>query len=291
MARFIALSLGVLVLGLPLGASQGNQAPCRIVSLYPGHSENIVALGAGDRLIALSASDDKDLLPHLPRLPAKVGGERILSLKPDLVIVRTFTLALNPSLAKTLDQAGVRLLCLDPPLWDAFDGYLVTLADALAIDGREALARVRAIRERLGREAGRRRQDRERPRVFLEATADRLHTCAPGSWPSGLIALAGGENIAAGEGNSTKTIMSWGVERLLKNSHLGLDIYLVQQGTMNRSTVEEIRSRPWMKAFGNVRIETIEEGLMSRPSLLGLEKGGLRLLEIFYPPKEAYGRD
>ncbi len=82
--------------------------------------------------------------------------------------------------------------------------------------------------------------------------------------------------------------MSWGVERLLESARSGLDVYLLQQGTMNRSTVDDVLRRPWMKVLKNVRVETIEEGLLSRPSLLGLERGGQRLLDIFYPPKEGF---
>ncbi len=292
MACLIAAVMIALTFVFPLQAQQNSaEGPRRIVSLYPGHSENIVALGAGDRLVALSRSDDRDLLPHLPRLTPKVNREQLLSLAPDLVVVRTLVLRLNPALERILGEAGIPLLCLDPPLWDEFDSYLRTLAEALAVDADGALKRAGTIRKDLACEAARRRGDGPRPRVFLEATADRLHTCAPGSWAAHLIALAGGENIASEEENPTQTVMSWGVERLLESARSGLDVYLLQQGTMNRSTVDDILRRPWMKVLKNVRVETIQEGILSRPSLLGLERGGRRLLDIFYPPRRVPCRE
>ena len=279
MARLISLIAILLTLAAPLEAAP----PRRIVSLYPGHSENIVALGGGDRLVALSRSDDDDLLPDLPRLSPKVGGEALLVLNPDLVVVRSLVLRLNPALERTLTRAGVALLCLDPPLWEGFDGYLRTLATALDVDADEAVMRAQSIRQDLAAEAETARGGRPRPRVFLEATEKGLHTCTPHSWAAHLIALTGGENIARSDGEATKSIMSWGAERLLREAQSGLDIYLVQQGTMNGATPDDVRQRPWMEALSDVRIATIAEGLLSRPSLLGLERGGRKLIDIFYP--------
>lgn len=64
--------------------------PRRIISLVPATTEMLFAMGAGDRLAGVSSYDR--FPPEVARLP-KVGGlldpdvERLLSLKPDLVIV------------------------------------------------------------------------------------------------------------------------------------------------------------------------------------------------------------
>lgn len=285
MARLVALVTLILTLAAPVEA----EGPQRIVSLYPGHSENIVALGAGDRLVALSRSDDDGLLPDLPRLSPKVGGEALLALAPDLVVARSLVLRLNPALEPTLSEAGITLLCLDPPLWKDFDAYLRTLATALAVDADEAVGRAASLRRALADEAESRRGGRPRPRVFIEATEKGLQTCAPHSWAARLVALVGGENVAATEKKEeeTKPLMAWGIERFLKEARLGLDIYLVQQGTMNGATVDDVRRRPWMEPFDGVKVVAVEEGLLSRPSLLGLERGGRELIDIFYPREES----
>ena len=79
----------------------------RVISLYPGHSDNIFAL-SGD-LIALSENDDENLLPDLPRLSIKVNPEKILSLNPDVVVTRTFAERINPNLYKVLKNSGIKL--------------------------------------------------------------------------------------------------------------------------------------------------------------------------------------
>ena len=76
-----------LVMSGPLAA---HQAPTRIVSLVPAVTEMLYALGAGDRVVGVSSFDK--FPPEIEKLP-KVGAlldpnlDRILSLKPDLVVL------------------------------------------------------------------------------------------------------------------------------------------------------------------------------------------------------------
>lgn len=71
-------------------AGAAAEDPRRIISLVPATTEMLFAMGAGDRLAGVSSYDR--FPPEVERLP-RVGGlldpdvERILSLKPDLVIV------------------------------------------------------------------------------------------------------------------------------------------------------------------------------------------------------------
>lgn len=65
-------------------------APLRIVSVVPAVTEMLFAIGAGPRVVAVSSFDEQP--PEVTRLP-RVGAlldpdlERILTLRPDLVIV------------------------------------------------------------------------------------------------------------------------------------------------------------------------------------------------------------
>src|SRR5262245_27416256 len=82
--------LGVLLGAAVLFAQRGDR-PERIVSVIPATTEMIFAMGAGDRLAGVGNFDrfPPEQVSKLPR----VGGlldpdtERILALKPDLVIV------------------------------------------------------------------------------------------------------------------------------------------------------------------------------------------------------------
>ena len=83
-----AAILGVALCGAAAGAVQ--RAPSRVISLVPAVTEMLFAIGAGDAVIAVSSYDT--FPPEVKSRP-KVGAlvdpdfERMLSLRPDLVIV------------------------------------------------------------------------------------------------------------------------------------------------------------------------------------------------------------
>ena len=106
MPRRIAI-LVMLVLADRAGPAAAQAArPQRVVSLVPAVTEMIYAMGEGDRVAAVSNYD------HFPAVVAKlprVGGlldpsvERILAIKPDLVIVY----ATQQELIERLDRARI----------------------------------------------------------------------------------------------------------------------------------------------------------------------------------------
>ena len=150
-----------------------------------------------------------------------------------------------------------------------------------------ARKKLAALRESIAAAAKASARGKRAPRVFLEATSKELHTCAPDSWAARLIQLAGGVNAASRAVPLRKgsSLAPWGVERVLETANSGLDVYLVQQGAMNAASLEEVRERPWftaLEASAAPRLAAVPESCLSRPSLLGLEKGGRLLVEIFY---------
>ena len=268
MARFIGIILMMLMI------SPVNAETLRVISLYPGHSDNISAMGGN--LVALSENDDDDLLPELPRVSLRSGAERILSLKPDVIITRPFAERINPNMYDVLKRSGVKVISIDPPKWDDFPAYLVTLAESLNLNPIHGISRLNSALEGLESPSA------KSPRVFLEATSREIHTCAPDSWAARLIALAGGVNIAADavplrEGS---TVAPYGVERVLRKAE-SIDVYIIQTGAMNPATVRDFRGREWAGALRHARVYEIPERYISRPSLLGLEKGIKILRQIF----------
>jgi iron complex transport system substrate-binding protein len=86
-ASAVLVILSLAAAGVVTGAAD---EPRRIISLVPATTEMLFVMGAGDRIAGVSNYDR--FPPEVARLP-KVGGlldpdvERLLSLKPDLVIV------------------------------------------------------------------------------------------------------------------------------------------------------------------------------------------------------------
>jgi len=82
------------------------QKPARIISLVPGATEMLFAIGAGPRVVAVSSYDkEPPQVATLPRVGALLDPdvERILSLKPDLIVVYHS----QHDLIRQLERAGV----------------------------------------------------------------------------------------------------------------------------------------------------------------------------------------
>jgi iron complex transport system substrate-binding protein len=88
LAIFAGVATGPSAAAMAKGTAQ--RAPARIVSLIPAVSEMLFSLGVGPTVVAVSSFDDypPDVL-KLPRVGALLDPdlERILALRPDLVIV------------------------------------------------------------------------------------------------------------------------------------------------------------------------------------------------------------
>ena len=273
MARFVGIILMMIMI------SPVNAETLRVISLYPGHSDNISAMGGN--LVALSENDDDDLLPELPRVSLRSGAERILALKPDVIVTRPFAERINPNMYDVLRRSGVKVISIDPPKWDDFPEYLLTLAESLNLNPINGISRLNIALEGLDSPSA------KKLRVFLEATSREIHTCAPDSWPARLIALTGGVNIAgdAKPLRNGSTIAPYGVERVLRNAE-SIDVYIIQTGAMNSAAASDFSRREWASALSNARVCEIPERYISRPSLLGLEKGIKILRRIFTEDSE-----
>lgn len=172
----------------------------RIISIAPHLTEIAFAAGVGARLIAVSEySDYPPEARHLPRVGdgARVDIERILTLKPDLVLAW-----------KSGNQAGdiARLERLGIPVWVSEASRLADIARLLrgvAVLGGDAAAGEQAAGafERALRDLQQRHVTlpaKQAPlRVFYEVWHQPLLTVNGAHMISDAITLCGGENVFA----------------------------------------------------------------------------------------------
>ena len=171
----------------------------RIVSLVPNVTETIYAIGAGGRVVAVSSYDTYP--PEVKTLP-NVGAlldpnvERILSLKPDLVVIYGSQDDLRQQLAK----AGIDVFAYRHAGLERITG---TIRDLGAKLGEADAAGALASRIESGLADVRRRvSGRPRPRTLLVFGRERLSL--RGMYVSGgagflhdMLNVAGGENVYA----------------------------------------------------------------------------------------------
>ena len=96
----------MLLFLLAVGTTSAQIRPTRIISVVPAATEILFAIGAGPRVVAVSSFDHEP--PDVNKLP-RVGAlmdpdvERILSLKPDLIVIY----GSQHDLAQQLSRAGI----------------------------------------------------------------------------------------------------------------------------------------------------------------------------------------
>jgi iron complex transport system substrate-binding protein len=176
-----------------------DRSAARIVSLIPAVTEMLFAIGAGPQVIAVSSFDEYP--PDVEKLP-RVGAlldpdlERILSLKPDLVIVYESQVDLR----KQLDRASIpTFVYKHAGLADVTE----TMRQVGARVGRdkEASAAIARVQQHLDQIRAR-VQGRLRPRTLLVFGRDAM--TLRGIYASGgigflhdMLGVAGGENVFA----------------------------------------------------------------------------------------------
>jgi iron complex transport system substrate-binding protein len=293
----LALIFALLALAAPAGA-QGlvddsgraisfERPFQRVVSLYAAHTENLFALGAGSRVVAVSTHETHppEALER-PALSYRDDPERILAFKPDLVLIRPMILRGHRGVVDSLRAAGVAVVSLQPRGSAELFAYWRRLG---LLVGREKEARemiegfreqVGALRARVGGVPA-----ESRPRVYFEAIHRRMKTFAPSSNAMYVLEAAGGVNLAAGASPVRGTnIAAYGKERILSHAQ-DMDVYLAQVGAMNQVGLSDIYQEPGfgaLKAVRQERVHLVPEELVSRPTLRLLE--GMRLIQgLLYP--------
>lgn len=195
----IVLAAAVVLGGVRPATTQTRTEARRIVSLVPALTEMLFALGAGSRVVAVSSYDEfPPEVNSLPRVGALLDPdmERILALRPDLVVVYGSQTDLQAQLAR----AGIGAFNYRHAGLTGVFNTLKDLGSAVgrSVEGerlaREIRGRLDAIQERV--------RGRPRPRTLL--VFERDPASLRGVFVSGgvgflhdMLEMAGGVNVFA----------------------------------------------------------------------------------------------
>jgi iron complex transport system substrate-binding protein len=232
--------------------------PERIVSIGPSITEFLFALGAGPRVVG---ADDFSDEPAAAKQLEKVGGikvnfEKVVSLKPDLVL----TVKFSDGTIEKLAGAGLLVLVVDPQSTGDVARTAVLLGRAVGGDGetmaRDIQKRVDDVRSKTSAAT--------KPRVYHEIDASdptKIFTVGPGSYIHDLIEIAGGQNIAA---RATSAYPQLSAEEILR----GDPEIIVLAAADYSAKPEQVGARSgWAQvaAVRNNRIVGIAPNLINRP--------------------------
>ncbi len=227
-------------------------APARIVSLAPSNTEIVCALGACDRIVAVTDYDDHPAeVVDLPKvvIQTQVDVEAVVAAEPDLVLAAGNELT-PTAVIQQLEGLGVRVVALYPETLDEVFADIELVGRALgAVDEAARLvdemeARVDTVTAAV---AG-----AERPRTLYEVfhAEGTTYTAGDGSFLAALVDLAGGEPVV---GDAQGVI---GAEELV-----AADPELVLLGTASYdpaladpgAALEAVRARPGWAELAAVR--------------------------------------
>jgi iron complex transport system substrate-binding protein len=195
MTRRLALAAALALCAV---ASIGAEAR-RLVSIIPATTEMLFAMGAGDRVVAVGSYDR--FPPEVDRLP-RVGAlldpnvERILSLKPDLVVLY----GTQTDLRAQLERAGVPYYAY---VHRGLPDITQTIRSLGARIGVDAAANALAERiERQLRDVRARVADRRRPKTLLvfgrePGTLRNIEASGGVGFLHDMLETAGGDDVLA----------------------------------------------------------------------------------------------
>ena len=232
----------------------GAARPRRIVSLVPALTEMLFAIGAGPQVVAVSSFDEFPAeVKALPRVGALLDPdtERILALRPDLVVVYGSQVDLQAQFAR----ARVRTFVYQ-------HGGIETIFDSLrklgTTTGNEASASrvVGGLRAKLD-EVRARVKGRARPRVLLvferqPKTLREVYVSGGRGFLHEMLDIAGGQNVFADRAAesvqpSTETILARAPEVILEVRAEGLiaerEVANEQQVWSTLSSVPAVRNK------------------------------------------------
>ncbi len=197
MYRLLQIIIIIISIASTAVAQESGATARRIVSLGPLNTENVYLLGAQESLIANTiycikppAAKEKEKIGTL--LQANI--EKIVSLKPDLVLATSLT---RPRQIDKLERLGINVVQFAQPA--NFDDICEQFIELGRLLGREEMARsivdeARRTVERIHKKTA----DQPKKKVFLQVGTRPLFSSVENSFTHDYIVLGGGQNIAQG---------------------------------------------------------------------------------------------
>ena len=259
--------------------------PIRIVSTAPSNTEVLFAIGAGPQVVGVTTYCN---YPPEAGKCDKVGGftpksisiERIVSLRPDLVLT---TGRLQQSLSEELRKLEYPTLSYDAKNLEDVIGNIRSIGQACG-RSKEADALASELHQRLLRV-----QERyatltavDRPRVLLLLSEDMLMTAGPKTFAGQMLELAGGRNVFADVGQQFPRVSE---EEIIKRNPSAVVLWAMGNGAPPKNQLGKRPGWDQIDAFRNQRILAIDDDLLSRagPRLFdGLEK----MADLLHPASE-----
>ena len=249
--------------------------PQRIVSLSPGNTEILFALGAGERVVGVTSYSD---YPEAAKTKPSIGGyhapdvEKIIALAPDIVLAMG---DVQKKYVRILERAGIRVVSVEPKTMAEIVSAIDIISEAIGEPERGAALHAELVQQL--NEVQRLTAQTPRKKVFLQIWDTPLLTVGKRSFINDMIGQAGGVNAAADKNVDytpcdIETLYAYNPAKYIVISH-------------SRNESYSFIARPEMadiEAVKNEQIYQVDDALLTRPgprSFIGL----VQLAKILHP--------
>jgi len=234
-----------------------SKRPERIVSIGPSNTEFLFALGAGDRVVG---DDDFSDEPAAAKTKEHVGGvkvnlEKVVALKPDLIV----TVKFSDGTIEALSQTSASVLVVDPQGAADVARSATLIGQAIGADGTKLASDIQKQLDAVKAKT----DTAPKLKVFHEVDASdpaKIYTVGPGAFIDDLIKLAGGANVFATAKTAYPTVSG---EQIISTNP---DV-IVLGDALYGTSIDSIATRPGWSTLAAVKNKRVYAGLsvFSRP--------------------------
>ena len=227
----------------------------RVVSLAPSVTEDVFAVGGGDKLVGVTTFCN---YPEQAKSIAKIGDtmtpnmESIVALRPDVVIVSTASQV--EAFTRTLEENKIAVYVMDPKSLNEMFASLERLSGLLGTTAKFNEV-VPELRRRASAVSGRLR-DVAKTKVFVQISKEPLFTIGKTAFLNSILNDAGGESVTAD--------VETAFPKLSKEtaSALNPEAIILSDSSDNQEPNEVFKNSPAVK---NGRVFKINADILSRP--------------------------
>ena len=233
----------------------------RIVSMAPSITEDLFALGLGDRVVGVTRYC---IYPAEARTKTQVGGfmdanfEAILATNPDLVVILTA----HEEVRTTLAALNIETLTVDHRTVEGILDALTTIGNACEVS-ETAQELTHALRDRV-EQIRQKTTGLPRPTVLISAGRDlstgriqEVYAAGQGEWYDELITAAGGKNAYPNDGNRFPVLTGEGLLMLQPEVIVEMVSHLEERGYTREDIIAQWDRFTEIPAVRNKRIHIL----------------------------------
>ncbi|WP_160723314.1 ABC transporter substrate-binding protein [Bacillus sp. USDA818B3_A] len=257
------------------------QKPERIVSLMPSNTEIAYSLGLGKEIVGVS---DYDNYPEDTRNKEKIGGqefntEKIIGLKPDLVLAHASSALIVKDALKQLKDAGIPVLVIaNAENFETVYNTIDMIGKATGTNKKTDEV-IKGMKDKMAAIQEKAASIKDKKKVYIEVSpAPDIYTTGKNTFMDEMLASIQTKNVAGDQQGWIKVDQ----EAIIQKNP---DVVITTYGYYVKNPVEQVLSRKgWdnINAVKNKQVIDVNSDIMNRPGPRVVE-GVEALAKAIYP--------